>query len=128
METLGQRRSQAIVRGVQEDIGIAAFLDPGGDFFYPRAEEGVVGLQFRMADEANLRVLAEGCRTRWHPGLLRLRMQHGRVARGATEQRARVEADTLHTAFVQQAVEQAFFLTLGKKARLRTSTATGTAI
>lgn len=128
METLGQRRSQAIVRGVQEDIGIAAFLDPGGDFFYPRAEEGVVGLQFRMANEANLRMLAEGCRPRWHLGLLRLRMQHGRVARGATEQRARVEADTLHTAFVQQAVEQAFFLTLGKKAWLRTSTATGTAI
>lgn len=128
METLGQRRSQAIVRGVQEDIGIAAFLDPGGDFFYPRAEEGVVGLQFRMANEANLRMLAEGC-GRGAPWLLRLRMQHGRVARGATEQRARVEADTLHTAFVQQAVEQAFFLTLGKKkAWLRTSTATGTAI
>ncbi|MCY1176281.1 hypothetical protein D9M73_165470 [compost metagenome] len=100
---------------MQEDIGIAAFFDPGGDFFYPGAKEGVIGLKFRMADEANLRVLAEGCRTRWHLRLLRLRMQHGRVARGTTEQRTRIEADTLYTAFVQQAIEQAFFLTLGKK-------------
>lgn len=115
MEMPGQRRSQAIVRSVQEDIGVAAFLDPIGDFFYPRAEEGVIGLQLRMADEAHLWVLAEGRRAWWYLGLLRLRMQHGRVARGAAEQRPRVQADALHAAFVQQAVEQAFFFTLGEE-------------
>ena len=66
MEMPGQRRSQAIVRSVQEDIGVATFLDPIGDFFYPRAEEGVIGLQLRMADEAHLWVLAEGRRAGRH--------------------------------------------------------------
>jgi hypothetical protein len=50
------------------------------------------------------------------------------ASRGATEQRTRVEADTLDAALVQQAVEQALFVTFGKKAWLRTSNATGTPI
>jgi hypothetical protein len=37
------------------------------------------------------------------------------ASRGATEQRTRVEADTLHAALVQQAVEQALFVTFGEK-------------
>ena len=50
--------------------------------------------------------------------LLRLRMQHGRIAGLATEQRPRIQADTLHLQIAQQPVKRPLLLALGEERRM----------
>ncbi|MNF86104.1 hypothetical protein D3C84_685280 [compost metagenome] len=115
MKTLRQFGCEQVVGGVQKDVRRAALFDPQGDFLHPRQQEGIVGLKLGMTDEAHLRELRERCRARWDSGFLGLSMQHRRLGRGATEQRARIKADAFDTAIQQQAIEHALAITLGKE-------------
>ncbi|MCY1429254.1 hypothetical protein D9M71_451640 [compost metagenome] len=60
-------------------------------------------------------MLTEGGRARRYPRLFRLGMEHARIIRSTAEQRARIQADALDATPLQQAIEQALFLTLGEE-------------
>ncbi|MCY1428811.1 hypothetical protein D9M71_447080 [compost metagenome] len=118
MEAARQGGGQVVVRGVQEHIRGAAFLDPGCDLVQPGQQEGFVSGQLRMADEAYLRGLAERRRARWYPRLFRLGVKHRRRARNAAEQGARIQANAFYPSIKQEPVEHSLLKAPGKECRV----------
>ncbi|MOA04900.1 hypothetical protein D3C78_1244730 [compost metagenome] len=68
-----------------------------------------------MTNEAHLRTLGERRGPGWYAGLFRLRVEHRRISRGATEQGPGIEADAFDTTIEQQTIEAPFGVALGKE-------------